>query len=120
MDYIRRHVDDRAWLGHDFAVADPGTERALQDVDPLLVRMRVRDRAGAGGHAHEGNDHAVALDHAALDRGITRAALDVIDPGEIEQVFAGPRALGTGRAGLCWLARHRASPRGSSHVSKIG
>src|SRR5215467_10140871 len=105
VDHVRRHVDDRAWLGHDFAVADLGAKGALKDVDPLLVRVRVRHRAGTGRHAHERDDHAVALDYAALDRGIIRPALDAIHSGKVEQVFAGARALGAGGTGWCWLAR---------------
>ena len=52
--------------------------------------------AGAGRHAHQRDDHAVALDHAALDARIVRAALDVIDPAEVEHVFAGPARLAPG------------------------
>src|SRR5262245_2307076 len=40
-------VDHRARLGLDLRLADPCPKRALQDVDPLLVRVRMRLRAGA-------------------------------------------------------------------------
>src|SRR5439155_22432817 len=63
-------------------------------------------RAGARRHAHQRDDHAVALDHAALDRGVIRSALDVVHSGKVKQIFAGACALGAGGTGLCWLARH--------------
>src|SRR5437763_13654647 len=50
--------------------------------------------AGSGRHAHERNDHPLAFDAAAFDRGIAGAALDMIDTGKIEQVFARAGALG--------------------------
>ncbi len=77
-------------------VADLRPERALQNVNPLLVRMRMRLRAGAGGHPHQPDDHAVALDAGAVGGRIVGAAEDVVHLGEIEQVFAFARALGTG------------------------
>src|SRR5262249_19034203 len=59
-------VDHRARLGLDLRLADSCPKRALQNVDPLLVWVRMRLRAGAGRHPHQGNDHAVTLDAGAV------------------------------------------------------
>src|SRR5690348_10891391 len=44
---VGRDVEQRAGLGLDGLAADLGHEGALQDVDPLLVGMRMRLGAGA-------------------------------------------------------------------------
>src|ERR1700680_2482713 len=56
-------------------------------------------RASARGHAHQTDNHAITFDAGAVGSGIVGAAEDVIDLGEIENVFAGTGALGTRRAG---------------------
>src|SRR6266571_8410530 len=42
MDGVRRNVDDRAGLCLDLLAAHLGPERAFENVDPLLVGMRMR------------------------------------------------------------------------------
>jgi hypothetical protein len=65
--------------------------------------------AGAGRHAHQRNDHAVAFDAGAFDRGVVRPSLDGIDAGQIEDVLARSGALGARCArGRRWV-RHAAS-----------
>ena len=64
--------------------ADGGAEGSLQHVDPLLVRVRMGLRAGSGRHAHQPDDHAVALDAGAIGGRIIRAAEDVDHFGKIE------------------------------------
>ena len=99
VDDVGRNVDHRAGLGLDLLVADLRPERAFEDVDPLLVRMRMRLRPGAGGHPHQPDDHAIALDAGAVGGRIVGAAEDVVHLGEIEHVFAVTGALGAGRPG---------------------
>src|SRR5262245_1225819 len=72
-------VEHRAGLRRDRLAADDGRERALDDVDPLLVGMAVRLGAGAGRHAHQGHHHALAFDAGADGRRVVRPALDPID-----------------------------------------
>src|SRR5262252_1040297 len=91
------NVDHRARFGLDLFLSNLGPKRALQNVDPLLVRVRMRLCAGAGRHPHQGDDHAVPLDAGAVGGRIVGAAEDVIHRGEIEHVFAVARALGTRR-----------------------
>ena len=57
--------------------------------------------AGACRHAHQADDHAIALDAGAIGGRIVRPAQDVIHLGEIEDILAGAGALGTGRARAC-------------------
>src|SRR5262244_2936184 len=102
------NVDYRAGLGLDLRFADPCPKRALQNVDPLLVRVRMRLCAGAGWHPHQRDDHAVTLDAGAVGGRIVWAAEDVVHRGEIEHVFTVARALGT--RGPRHLLRHFSSP----------
>src|SRR5262249_8393674 len=75
-----------------------------------LVGMRMRLGAGAGRHAHQPDDHAVALDAGAVGGRIIGAAQDVIHLGEVEHVFALASAFGAGRAsGRRWLSHQRSS-----------
>src|SRR5262245_16378228 len=64
--------------------------------------------AGAGRHAHQGDDHAVTLDAGAVGGRIVGAAEDVVHSGEIEHVFTVARALST--RGPRHLLRHFSSP----------
>ena len=56
--------------------------------------MRKRLRLGARRHAHQCDDHTLALDAASEHAGIIRPTHDRIEPGEIEVVLARPRPLG--------------------------
>src|SRR6476661_5309560 len=105
MHRIGGDVDHRAGLGLDLLVADLRPERALQNIDPLLVRVRMRFRAGTGGHTDQADDHAIAFDAGAVGGRIVGAAEDVVHLGEIEQVFTVARARGA-RCPGCFL-RHR-------------
>src|SRR6185436_2504395 len=105
MHRIGGDVDHRTGLGLDLLVADLRPERTLQDIDPLLVRVRMRFRAGAGGHAHQADDHAIAFDAGAVGGRIVGAAEDVVHLGEIEQVFTVARARGARCPG--GFLRHR-------------
>src|SRR5215475_15852121 len=102
------NVDYRAGFGLDLRFPDPCPKRALQNVDPLLVRVRMRLCAGAGRHPHQRDDHAVTLDAGAVGGRIVGAAEDVVYRGEIEHVFTVARALGT--RGPRHLLRHFSSP----------
>ena len=48
----------------------------------------MQHRAGAGFHAHEADDDAVAFDAGAMGGRIIRAALNFRNGAEIEDVFA--------------------------------
>src|SRR5215471_11957437 len=98
MHDISRDVDNRAGLRLDVLAADGRLERALENVDPLLVRVRVRLCTRARGHAHQRDDHAIALDTGAIGRRVIRPSQDVVHLGELEQELARPGALGAGRS----------------------
>ena len=72
-------------------------ESSLNDVNPLLVRMRVRRRASAGRHAHQRNDHAFALDAWTRRRCVVRTAVNFLDRRKIEAIFLRCRTSGAGR-----------------------
>ena len=99
MHDVGRNVDHRPGLGLDWLAADGCVKHAVEYVDPLFVGMRMCLSAGAGRHPHQCDDHAIALDASAVRGRIVRAAENVIDAAEIEQVFAGAGALGAGGAG---------------------
>ena len=81
MHDIGGNVDHRAGLGLDRLAADGCVKGALENVNPLFIGMRMRFGASAGWHAHQSDDHAVALDASALRGRIIGAAKDVIDLG---------------------------------------
>src|SRR4029077_10453075 len=94
MHDIGGNVDHRTGPGFDGLAADGGVEDALQNINPLFVWMRMRLRARSSRHAHQSDDHAVALDAGAVCGRIIGTAKDVVDTREIEHVFAGSGALG--------------------------
>src|SRR4029450_8787730 len=107
MHHVGGDVDHRSGLGLDLLLADPRAKRALQNVDPLLVRMGMRLGAGPRRHAHQRHDHALAFDAGAGGGRITGTAENMVHLGEVEHVFAIARALGAGSP-RC-LFRHVAS-----------
>jgi len=85
---------------------DVSVKDAFQNVDPLLIGMRMRLGAGARRHAHQADNHPLAFDTGTVCRRIIGAAQDVIDLREIEDVFARTGAFGARRArrrggGMC-------------------
>src|SRR3974390_1333617 len=66
MHDIGGDVDYRAGLWLDRLAADGCVKHAFENVDPLFIWMRMRFGAGAGWHAHQSDDHAVALDASAV------------------------------------------------------
>src|ERR1700729_3709103 len=99
MHRVGGNVEYRAGLGLDRQAADRGVEGAFEDVNPLLVGVRMRGGAGARRHAHEADDHAIALDAGAIRRRIIRTTENVIHIGEVEEVFAGAGPFGARRTG---------------------
>src|SRR6476646_6979807 len=95
--HVGWNVDHRSRLSFDGLLADLGSKRALQDVDPLLVGMRMRLSAGAGRHAHQRHDHALSLDAGTVGGRLLGPTEDVVDLGEVEHVFAVARAFRAGR-----------------------
>src|SRR5580692_7101868 len=99
MHRVGGDIERRAGFGFDRLTIDGGVKRAFEDVDPLLVGVRMRRGAGAGRHAHQADDHAVAFDAGAVRRRIIGAAQNVIHIGEVEKILAGASPLGARRAG---------------------
>src|SRR5664279_5009400 len=102
MDRVGRNIDDRARLGVYLLAVDGGAEDALQNVDPLLVGVRMRLGAGARGHPHQPDDHAVAFDAWPIRGRIIGPAHDLRHAAEVEQKFAGSGAFGAWRARSRW------------------
>src|SRR5579884_4094019 len=108
MHHVGGDIEDRARPRLHILAADGGVEGALENVNPLLVGMRMRLRAGARRHAHQADDHAVTFDAGAVGGRIVGTAQDVIDLCEIEQVLARSSALGARRSGGGAGVDHRA------------
>src|SRR6266851_8279582 len=106
MDDIRRDIENRPGLCLDLPAIDVRCECALDNVYPLLIRMGMGLRAGAGGHAHQGYDHAVALDAGAGCGRVAWPAVDLGNFGEIETIFTRTCAFGTGSCCSRYLVRH--------------
>jgi hypothetical protein len=92
MNGIGRDIDERARLGLERGACDITDERTLENEYPLLIRMGVRVRAGAGCHSRQREHHPVTFDARSRCGRIVGTNLELIEPGEIEQVFTRPRA----------------------------
>jgi hypothetical protein len=99
VDFVGGNEDETARPDAVRLPVDAEFELALQHVDPLLVGMRVRLAHLAGGRAHSRHDHALALDAAAEHRRVAGPAHDLVEPVEVEHVFAAAGLLRTGGQG---------------------
>ncbi len=94
MDRIGGDVDEAAGSDLVDLPVDSNLEYAFEHINPLLVRMTMRIAHLARGRPHQGNDHALALDTSSEHGGILRAAHDLIDLPEVEDILSRSRALG--------------------------
>src|SRR3974390_2531019 len=97
VDGVGRNIKDCARLGVErFAVNLPA-EVAFEDIDPLLVGVRMRLGAGAGLPAHQADDDAVALDAGSVRSRVGGPAHDLRDGAQIEEELARTGAGGAWR-----------------------
>src|SRR5215813_12645186 len=66
MHGIGRHVNDRARFRFDVLTVDMSVKDTFENVDPLLIGMRMRLGAGARRHAHQADNHPLAFDTGAV------------------------------------------------------
>src|SRR5262249_130942 len=98
MHGIGRNVNDRARFRFDVLTVDVSVKDAFENVDPLLVGMRMRLGAGARRHAHQADNHPLAFDTGAVCGRVIGTAGDVIALRELEGVVARTGAFGARRA----------------------
>src|SRR5262245_45457737 len=95
VDDAGRNIENRATPCLNLVTGDDRRERSLHHVYPLLVGMRVRVCARAGGHSHQGDDHAIALHTRTCRCGVFRTAVDVGDLLKVQPVFVGASSVGS-------------------------
>src|SRR6516165_11309522 len=66
MHDVGGNIEHRARPRLHLLTAYTRPERAFEDVDPLLIGMRVRFGARAGGHPHQSYDHPFTFDAGAI------------------------------------------------------
>src|ERR1700722_15147563 len=83
---------------------------AFKDINPLLIRMRMHHRAGAGGQPHQSDDHAVTLHAGAVGARIARATKDRIHLCKVEHILSVVGAFSSWCAGNGMFGGHELSP----------
>jgi hypothetical protein len=127
VDRIGRDVDEAAGSDLVDLPVDSNLEYAFEHINPLLVGVTMRIAHLARGRPHQCNDHALALDTSSEHGGILRAAHNLIDLPEVEDILSGTRALGPrshslesiARLGLFRFCTHRIASRYRSDYSLL-
>src|SRR5262245_27912566 len=92
----------------DILAVDNAFECALQDIDPLLVRMRMHRSASTSRQTHEADDHALSFYTGTSGTRIARTARYLIDLVQFEHILAGPGSFGSRRTSNRSFAGHEA------------